>query len=176
MSGHSKWSKIKHAKAITDAKKSKVFGKIVRFLTVEAKKAKGDVSAPGLRVAIEKAKASNVPGNTIERAIAKGRTDTATTMSEVTFETYGPGGVAMIIEGLTDNNNRTSQEVKRVLGKHGAALAGSGSAAWAFEKKNGSWEPKVTTEITEGDSEALEKLVDELEDVDDVQEVYTNAA
>jgi len=175
MSGHSKWSKIKHKKAATDAKKSKIFGKLVRFVTVEAKKAKGDINAPGLRVAIEKARASNMPGDNIERAIQKGKTDTGAAMSEVTFEAYGPGGVAIIMEGLTENNNRTSQEVKLVLGKNGYALAGQGSASWAFAREGREWKPTTLVPISEEDGEKLETLIDALEDLDDIQEVYTNA-
>src|SRR3989338_7058585 len=108
MSGHSKWAKIKHQKAATDAKKSKVFSKLVRYIAVEAKKAKGDRNAPGLRVAIDKARAANMPGENIDRAIEKaaGGSD----MERVTYEAYGPGGVALIIEGLTDSRNRTSQQ------------------------------------------------------------------
>lgn len=175
MSGHSKWAKIKHKKAITDAKKSKAFGKIVRFITVESKKAKGDVNAPGLRVAIEKAKANNVPGDTIDRAVSKGKTDTSAAMNEVTFEAYGPGGVAIIIEGLTDNNNRTSQEVKQVLSKNGSALAAQGSASWAFTREGREWKPSTMVSISEEDGVKLEALVDALEDLDDIQEIYTNA-
>src|SRR3989344_2307535 len=97
MSGHSKWSQIKHKKAITDARKSKVFSKLVRFLTVESRKAKGDRNAPGLRLAIEKAKAANMPSDNIDRAVEKGRGDTETAMEEVLYESYGPGGVALLI-------------------------------------------------------------------------------
>src|SRR3989344_2427014 len=118
MSGHNKWSKIKHKKAASDAVKSRVFSKFARLISVESKKVKGDINAPGLRLAIERAKKENMPGDNIERAVAKGKSDTGTSLEKVIFETYGPGGVALLIEGLTDNNNRTSQEIKHLLGKH----------------------------------------------------------
>lgn len=176
MSGHSKWSKIKHQKAITDAKKSKIFGKLVRYISVEAKKAKGDRNAPGLRVAVEKARASNMPADTIERAIQKASADKGSNMETVTFETYGPGGVAIIITGLTDNNNRTSQEIKFILGKHGAALATPGSASWAFTRTpEGGWQPTSTIDLSDEDLQKLDALVEALEEHDDVQDVFTNA-
>ena len=139
MAGHNKWSKIKHKKAATDAEKSKVFGKLARFIAVEAKKAGGDKNAPGLRVAIEKARKENMPSENIERAVQKGTRGAGAVPESVVYEAYGPGGVALIIEGLTDNKNRTSQEIKHLLMEHGATLAEPGSASWAFEKKNEEW-------------------------------------
>ncbi len=176
MSGHSKWSKIKHKKAATDAKKSKVFSKIVRFITVESKKAGGDVNAPGLRVALEKARAANMPAENIERAIAKGRAGEGAAMEPVLYETYGPGGVAILIEGLTDSRNRTASEVKHLLSTHGAALAEPGAAAWAFAKSKDGWSPTATVEVSDEDADRLGALVDALEEHDDVQDVHTNAA
>lgn len=176
MAGHNKWSKIKHKKAVTDAKKSKTFSKLARLLAVESKKVKGDVNAPGLRLAIEKAKKENMPSDNIERAVAKGKDDTGAAMDEVVYETYGPGGVAIVIEGLTDNNNRTSQEIKHLLSQHGAALASSGSAAWAFKKENGELTPQTMVKITEDEALKLQTLVEALEEHDDVQTVYTNAS
>ena len=129
MSGHNKWSKIKHQKAASDATKSKVFGKLVRFITVEAKKANGDTNAPGLRVALEKARAANMPLDTVERAIAKATSDASASMERVVYEAYGPGGVAVVIDALTDNRNRTAAELKHLLSKHGVALAAPGSAS-----------------------------------------------
>lgn len=175
MSGHNKWSKIKHKKAITDAKKSKVFSKFVKLIQVESKKAGGDVNSPGLRAAIEKAKRENMPSDNIERAIAKGKTDTSADMEHVLYEAYGPGGSAIIIEGLTDNRNRTAAEIKHTLSKNGLELAAPGAAAWAFEKTEGEWKPKTTVELGEEDGEKLMKLTEELENNDDVQEVHTNA-
>lgn len=175
MAGHNKWSKIKNRKAVTDARKSKIFTKMVRLLTVEAKKAKGNIESPGLRTAIEKAKSVNVPNENIERAIKKATDASSGEMESVTYEAYGPGGVAIIIEGLTDNRNKAAAEVKHILSKHGTALAGTGSASWAFEKTREGWVPKTTAPISEEDFAKLEMLVEELEDNDEVQEVFTNA-
>ncbi len=175
MSGHNKWSKIKHKKAATDAQRSKVFSKLVRLILVESKKSGGNADSPGLRMAIEKAKKENMPSDNIERAIKKGATDNSADMENVTFETYGPGGVAIIIEGLTDNNNRTAAEIKHLLSKHNAELAAPGSAVWAFENTNNGWVPKTTTKLSDSDDEKLKKLIDVLEEHDDVQDVFANA-
>jgi YebC/PmpR family DNA-binding regulatory protein len=174
MSGHNKWSKIKNKKALTDAKKSKVFSKFVKLIQVESKKAGGNTDSPGLRTAIDKAKAENMPSDNIERAVAKGKADTGADMEHVTFETYGPGGSAIIIEALTDNNNRTAPEIKHILTKRGLHLAAPHSASWAFEKIGGEWNAKTPHDISEADLEKLESLIEELEDHEDVQGVYTN--
>lgn len=176
MSGHNKWSKIKHKKAATDAKKSQIFGKLARLIAVESKAAKGDMNAPGLRAAIEKARSENMPSDNIERAIAKGRTDTSAAMETVRYETYGPGGVAVIIDGLTDNRNRTAAEIKHTLSKQGYELAAPGSASWAFQHTNGSWSAATTVDLSDEDLEKLGTLVDALEELDDVQGVHTNAS
>lgn len=176
MSGHSKWSKIKHKKAATDARKSKVFSKLVRFITVEAKKAKGDRSAPGLRLAIEKARAENMPADNIERAVAKA-SSSAEELEQLTYEAYGPGGSAIIIDCYTDNRNRTAQEIKHLLSKNGGSLANPGAALWAFQKNTeGKLEALSPIDLSDSDLESLASLVDELEEHDDVNEVYTNAA
>jgi len=114
MSGHNKWSKIKHQKEKTDAQKSKIFGKMVRLITMEAKKAGGNVNSPGLKAAIERAKEANVPNDNIERAVKK-FSEGGATMESISYESYGPGGCAMIIEALTDNRNKTAQEIKFIL-------------------------------------------------------------
>lgn len=175
MAGHSKWAKLKHQKGITDAKRSKLFSKLVRYIAVEAKKAKGDRAAPSLRAAIDKARAANMPADNIDRAIEKAQGADAE-LEAVVYEAYGPGGVALIVEGYTDNRNRTAQEIKHLLSKHGIALAAPGSAMWAFAKGAEGLEPATTVEISDEDGEKLSQLVDELEDNDDVGEVYTNAA
>lgn len=174
MSGHSKWSKIKHKKAMTDSRKSKVFSKLVRFITVEAKKAKGDRNSPGLRMAMEKARAENMPADNINRAIDKA--SSSADLESVTYEAYGPGGVAIIIEGYTDNRNRTSAEIKHLLSKNGGSLATPGAAMWAFAKGENGLEAQTTVELTDTDLEKLANLVDELEEHDDVNDVHTNAA
>lgn len=177
MSGHNKWSKIKNKKAVTDAQKSKIFGKLVRFVAVESKKAKGDINAPGLRAAIEKAKEANVPSDNIERAIKKGLGGEGGEMEQITYEAYGPGGCALIIEALTENRNKAAQEIKHILTKNGFELAVPGSATWAFSKtiSGSEWTPKNTMAISEEDGAKLEILINELEENDEVQEVFTNA-
>ncbi len=175
MAGHNKFSKIKHQKAKNDAQKSKSFGKLVRFITVEAKKAKGDIKSPGLALAIEKARKENMPNDTIDRAIKKATSDNTATMESVMYEAYGPGGVALIITGLTDNRNKAAQEVKHILSMNGSELAAQGSAAWAFTKTHEGFVANTTTPLEDADIEALQKLVEALEDNDEVQDVYTNA-
>ena len=174
MSGHSKWAKLKHTKGKTDAQKSKLFSKLLRFVAVEAKKAKGDRTSPGLRSAVEKARAANVPLDNIDRAIDK--SSGGAELEPVVYEAYGPGGVALIIEGYTDNKNRTVQEIKHALSLHGGALAQQGAAIWAFAKVDGKLEPTTTVEMNDEDGEKLASLVDALEEHDDVNEIYTNAA
>lgn len=176
MSGHNKWSKIKNKKAVTDAQKSKIFSKLVRFIAVESKKAKGDINSPGLRAAIEKAKAANVPNDNIERAIKKGTGEDAGAMEQITYEAYGPGGCAIIIEALTDNRNKAAQEIKHILTKNGYELAVPGSASWAFTKNlEGGWNANISIQIGEEDIKKLDSLIEELEENDEVQEVFTNA-
>jgi YebC/PmpR family DNA-binding regulatory protein len=177
MSGHNKWSQIKHKKDITDSKKSKIFSKLVRFISVEAKLS-GGKDSPGLRSAIEKAKKVNMPAENIERAIKKA-SEPGAHMDAVLYEAYGPGGVGIIVETLTDSKNRTAQEIKHVLSKNGFALAGIGSVTWSFAKEITPegiiWKPTTTLSLSDQDLELLESLVEELENLDDVQEIYTNA-
>lgn len=175
MSGHNKFSKIKHLKAKNDAQKSKQFGKLVRLITVEAKAAKGNLKSPGLIAAIEKARKENMPNDTIDRAVKKAFTDNSATMENIIYETYGPGGVAILISALTDNRNKAAQEIKHILSLNGFELASPGSAAWAFQKDHNGWTATTTTELADSDIELLTKLVEDLENNDDVQEVFTNA-
>ena len=175
MAGHNKWSKIKHKKAAGDAQKSRIFGKLSRLISSEAKKAKGDRNAPGLRAAIEKAKRANMPGDNIERAIKKGEGGETASMEAVIYEAYGPGGAALMIEGLTDNRNRAAAEVKHALAKHGFSLAEPGSASWAFEKTDEGYKAATLCSLDESDKEKLSSLIESLEELEDVQEVFTNA-
>jgi len=175
MSGHNKWSKIKHKKAVTDAQKSKIFSKYTRLISVESKKAGGDVNSPSLKTVIENARKENMPSDNIQRAVQKGIGENAETLEEVIYETYGPCGVAIIMEGLTDNNNRTSSEIKHLLSQHNCSLASPGSAAWAFEKKDGVWAAQSTTAIPPSERDTFLSLVEALEEHEDIQSVYTNA-
>ncbi len=137
MSGHSHWAGIKHKKAAIDAKRGKAWSKIARMIIVAAKNGGGDPSANlPLRYAIDKAKAANMPKDTIEKAIKKGTGDLeGVTFEEVLYEGYGPSGVAIMVEALTDNRNRTSPEIKRLFEKHGGSLGTSGCVNWMFSKK-----------------------------------------
>lgn len=173
MAGHNKWSKIKRQKEKTDAQKSKLFGKLVRMITVEAKKSGGSDS-PGLKTAVEKAKMANVPNENIERAI-KRASESGGEMESVLYETYGPGGCAILIESLTANRNKAAQEVKHILSRHNLSLAQMGSAVWAFEKTSAGWMPKTTVSLSQEDGEKLSSLLDDLEENDEIQEVFTNA-
>ncbi len=161
--------------ADNNAKKAKTFSKIVRLLQVESKKSGGDHNSPGLRLALERARKENMPNDTIERAIKKG-TDPGGDLHPVIFEAYGPGGVGILITGLTDSINRTSQELRHLLDLHGTALGGVGSVAWNFTKSpEGNWVAQMKTEITGDELEKLEALIDALEERDDIQDVYTSA-
>lgn len=137
MSGHSKWSTIKHKKAATDAKRGKIFTRIIKELAVAARMGGGDPDAnPRLRKAIADAKAANMPADNIKRAIMKGTGQLeGVSYEEMSYEGYGPGGVAVYIETLTDNKNRTVSEIRHIFSKHGGNLGESGSVAWMFHRK-----------------------------------------
>ena len=137
MSGHSKWSSIKHKKAAKDAKKGKLFTKLIKEITVAARTGGGDISAnPRLRTAVLAAKAGSMPADNIERAIKKGTGDLeGVSYEEIHYEGYGPGGAAIMVQVLTDNKNRTVQEIRRMFAKHGGNLGENGCVAWMFDKK-----------------------------------------
>ncbi|MBD3425651.1 MAG: YebC/PmpR family DNA-binding transcriptional regulator [Candidatus Omnitrophica bacterium] len=137
MSGHSKWASIKHKKGALDAKRGKLFTKLIREITVSAREGGGDPDAnPRLRLAIQKAKDSNMPADNIDRAIKKGTGELeGVSYENVSFEGYAPGGVAIIVEGLTDNRNRTTSEVRSIFSKRGGNMAGEGSVSFQFERK-----------------------------------------
>ena len=137
MSGHSKWSSIKHKKGAADAKRGKVFTRVIKEITVAARLGGGDPDGnPRLRTAIQSAKAENMPKDNIERAIKKGTGELeGTSYEEVSYEGYGPGGVAMLIDCLTDNKNRTVADIKHIFDRHGGNLGEPGCVAWMFEKK-----------------------------------------
>ena len=137
MAGHSKWAQIKHKKASTDAKRGRLFTKIVKEIAVSARIGGGDPSGnPRLRTAIEKAKEVNMPGENIKRAIMKGTGELpGVSYEECLYEGYGPGGVAILLEVLTDNRNRTTPEIRHIMTKHGGSLGEAGCVSWMFEKK-----------------------------------------
>lgn len=175
MSGHNKFSKIKRLKAKTDAQKSAVFTKFAKLIQVEAKKAGGNVTSPGLKAVIDRAKAADMPNDSIDRAVKKAMGANEADMEAITYEAYGPSGVALIIEALTANRNKAAAEIKHILSENGTSLASPGSASWAFEKTAEGWVPKTMIPINEEDSAKLEKLIDDLEENEEVQDVYTNA-
>lgn len=176
MGGHNKWSQIKRQKGANDAAKSRVWAKLSRRITVESKKAGGDANAANVRSVVDIAKRENMPKDAIERAIQKGTGADAGEMETITYETYGPGGAAIIIETLTDSRNRTAQEIKHLLTKNGLSLASPGSAAWAFTKTLEGYEPQSTVELPEADNARLIEMLEEIDAQDDVENVYTNAA
>jgi len=137
MSGHSKWATIKRKKASIDAKRGKLFTKIIKELTVAAKMGGGDPDAnPRLRLVVDNAKAANMPAENIDRAIKKATGELeGVSYSEMIYEGYGPGGIAIMVESLTDNKNRTVAEIRHLFSKHGGSLGESGSVAWMFERK-----------------------------------------
>ena len=237
MSGHSKWSSIKHKKAATDAKRGKIFTKLIKEITVAARMGGGDLEAnPRLRTAIQAAKSENMPKDNIERAIKKGTGELeGVNYEESIYEGYGPGGAAVLIESLTDNKNRTVADIRYIFSKAGGNMGESGCVAWMFDKKgyiavenkavdedalmeaaldagaediredDGNFEvitaiedfeavktaidaaaipyivaevtmlPQSTTYLKGKEAEQMVKLMESLEDCDDVQKVYTNA-
>jgi YebC/PmpR family DNA-binding regulatory protein len=173
MSGHSKWSSIKHKKAIKDAKRGKVFTKMIKEITVAARMGGGDINAnPRLRTAVNTAKASSMPSDNIDRAIKKGTGDLeGVNYEEVSYEGYGPAGVAIMVSVLTDNRNRTVAEVRNLFGKHGGNLGETGCVAWMFSKKG-----VITVDKTAAVEErlfevALDAGADDIADAGEVLEV-----
>lgn len=237
MAGHSKWAQIKRKKAANDAKRGKLFTSLIREITVAAREGGGDPAYnPRLRLAIDAAKDANMPADNIDRAIKRGTGELeGVEYEEITYEGYGPGGVAIYIETLTDNANRTVAEIRHILSRNGGSLGTSGSVAWQFDRKgqiyidasrydeeallmaaleagaedvqqdDGSYVvttepasfhavqsalreqgiefqqaelamvPKATIEVSGDEAARLLKLLDALDDADDVQKVYSNA-
>ena len=237
MSGHSKWSTIKRKKGAADAKRGKMFTKLIKEITIAARENGGDPGAnPRLRLAVDNAKAANMPADNIERAIKKATGELeGVTYTEITYEGYGPGGVAMLIEVATDNKNRSVAEVRHLFSKYNGSMGESGSVAWMFDRKgiitlpiqnkteddimnivleagaedlqteedyfevqtslesfepvrkalvaadlqieNASlqWIAKNTVNVSGDDAEKVMKIIEAMEDSDDVQNVYSNA-
>ena len=137
MSGHSKWSTIKHKKAAKDAKRGKLFTKFIKEITVAARMGGGDITSnPRLRTAVQTARDNSMPNDNIERAIKKGTGELeGVSYEEVSYEGYGPGGVAFLVQVLTDNRNRTVSDIRRMFNKHGGNLGETGCVAWMFDSK-----------------------------------------
>jgi YebC/PmpR family DNA-binding regulatory protein len=173
MSGHSHWAGIKYKKAAADAKRGKVWSKIARMIIVAAKQGGGDSSANlSLRYAIDKAKAANMPKDTIEKAIKKGTGELeGTSFEEVLYEGYGPNGVAIMVEALTDNRNRTGPEIKRLFEKHGGSLGTSGCVNWMFTKKGLITVSAASTDEEQLMESALSAGADDMQAVGEVFEI-----
>jgi YebC/PmpR family DNA-binding regulatory protein len=175
MSGHSKWHSIKHKKGALDAKRGKLFTKIIREMSIAARLGGGDPgSNPRLRTAVDKAKAVNMPADNIKRAIQKGTGELeGTSYEDFTMEGYGPGGVAILVEGTTDNRNRTVSEIRHIFTKNGGNLGGAGSVSYMFK-------PRGYVSISTGKVEedklmeiALEAGAEDIQTSGDLFEVYT---
>jgi YebC/PmpR family DNA-binding regulatory protein len=176
MSGHSKWSTIKHKKALVDARRGKAFTKVIRELTSAAKAGGGSPETnPRLRTAIAAAKSANMPGDTIQRAIKKGTGELpGEVYEEVTYEGYGAGGVAVLVDVLTDNRNRTVAEIRHLFAKNGGNLGENGCVAWMFGRTG-----LITVDVQQIDEDALLELVleaggDDVKIAEDVYEIRTS--
>jgi YebC/PmpR family DNA-binding regulatory protein len=179
MSGHSKWSKVKHQKATTDVVKGAAFTKASRAVTLAVKEG-GGVTDPNhnfhLRLAIEKARAVNMPKDNIERAIEKGAGGGIGSIEQVIYEAFGPGGVAFVIEAATDNRQRTVSQVKNVLDRSGGALATPGAVGYQFQKMGVRTVPKTSKVYDELLEAALAGGADDVVETDDMYEIYTSLA
>ncbi len=178
MSGHSHWAGIRYKKAATDAKRGRVWSKLARMIIVAAKTGGGDPAANlSLRYAIDKAKSANMPKDTIEKAIKKGTGEIeGASYEEVLYEGYGPAGVAIMVEALTDNRNRTTPEIKRLFEKHGGSLGASGCVNWMFSKKG-----LITVSTEDTDEEQLFEIAlaagaDDMQNTGEVYEITCDPA
>ena len=176
MSGHSKWHTIKHKKGALDAKRGKLFTKLIKEITVAARTGGGDPNANSrLRKAISDAKGANMPNDTIDRAIRRGTGEEAGVhYEEVTYEGYGPGGVAIMVDSMTDNRNRTVAEIRHIFSKNGGNLGESGSVGWIFEKKGYIVVDKAAKPEDELFELAIEAGADDLRDDEDNFEIITS--
>ena len=176
MSGHSKWHSIKHKKGALDAKRGKLFTKFIKEITVAARTGGGDPDANArLRKAISDAKAGNMPNDTIDRAIRRGTgEEEGVHYEEITYEGYGPGGVALLIESMTDNRNRTVAEIRHIFSKNGGNLGESGSVGWMFDKKGYIVVSKSAKAEEELFDIVIEAGADDLRDDEDNFEIITS--
>lgn len=176
MSGHSKWSTIKHKKALTDAKRSKIFSKIASVITIAARRGGDPDKNPSLRAIIEKAREVNLPKENIERAIKRGTGEIAgAQLQEVTYGAFGPGGVAILITAITDNKNRTLSEIKKILSDFKAKFVEPSSIQWMFRREGGDFIPNAPIKIDdENTKKELTTLYEALDDEQDINEIYDN--
>ena len=176
MSGHSKWHTIKHKKGALDAKRGKLFTRLIKEITVAARTGGGDAAANArLRKAVSDAKAGNMPNDTIDKAIKRGTGELeGVNYEEITYEGYGPGGVAVMVEAMTDNRNRTVAELRHMFSKNGGNLGESGSVGWIFEKKGYIVVEKSAKPEDELFELAIEAGADDLRDDEDNFEIITS--
>ncbi len=176
MSGHNKWAKIKHKKAGTDAARGKLFSRIIKEITIAARNGGGDINGnPRLRLAVQNAKDSNMPADNIKRAIQRGTGELpGTVYEEITYEGYGPGGVALMVELVTDNKNRTVAELRHILDRNNAKLAEAGSVAWMFQKKGTIEVPKSAIKEDDLLGIILDAGADDMKTEEDYYDITTS--
>ena len=175
MSGHSRWAQIKHKKAASDAKKGKLFSRLSKMLTIAAKEKGPDPKTNSrLQAAIEEAKKENLPKENIDRAIKRASEKEGLDLKEVVYEAFGPGGSALIITAITDNSNRTTNEIKHILSLSDGKLGVEGSAVWAFDRAGEEYKAKFPQTISPKDQKNFENLLEALSDQDEVENVYSN--
>ena len=174
MSGHSKWSTIKRQKGVADAKRSKIFTRLTREITLAARTGADPELNPRLRLAVQKARDSNMPRDNIDRAIKKvsGADGNAATLDEVTYEAYGPGGVAILLEVVTENRNRTAADVKAALNKSGGSMGETGSVAWMFRTNGVLTVPAASADADEIALRAIDAGAEDFTVDDDAVEIY----
>ncbi len=172
MSGHNKWSQIKVRKGAADKTKARVFSKLSNLISIAARKEPNPDFNPTLRSTIERAKKENMPQENIERAIK--RASESKDLEEFLIEAYGPEGSGIIIDGLTDKKVRSLNDIRIILQAHEAKLGVPGSLMWSFEKTDDGYTPKFPLSISDAGKESLSALIEELEDRDDIKEIYSN--
>lgn len=171
MSGHSRWSQIKHKKGISDQKKGQLFSKLAKKISIAARAGADPAANYKLQSAIEEARSFNMPKENIERAINRARDKEAANLNEIIIQAMGPGGVTIVIEAVTDNKNRTINEVKRILGDHESKIVPESSLNWMFQLN---WTPITSIETTPEIQQKLDKLFEVLDNHDNVENVHTN--
>lgn len=172
MAGHSKWKQIKHQKGAADAKRSRLFSRLANMIAIAARKDPNPQFNPTLRSAIERAKAVNLPQANIDRAITRAKE--SKDLEELVLEIYGPEGSGLLVQAVTDNRNRTTNEIRALLKDYDAKLGTPGSLQWAFEQEGEGYAPKFPQSISESAREKIEHLIDALEERDDIKEIYSN--
>lgn len=176
MSGHSKWAQIKHQKGAEDKKRGKLFSVLSKRISIAARSDKNPKTNPALQTTIDKARAANMPGDTIERAIRRGAGELPGqgAVLEILYEAYAPGGIQLVITAMTDNRNRTTGSIRHIVENAGGSLSGSGSVLWNFTRDGERYIPKTVQQADEDACLKIEVLVGLLENDEDVEEVYTN--